>query len=185
MNHTLLDVHQTAFEIQILSTLVHRMMVRAVEAKLNALGADISTLQFGILHALYHQQQTISELSRRFIFDPSTLVPVIDALVRKGYVERGKDPSDRRRTPLSLTANGEQLLMSLPLVHDSDELVASLRAMGDDKAAELLTLLRELISQMPHGDDVLEEVQMRMLAHIPSEHCWSANSTPAHEPADE
>jgi DNA-binding MarR family transcriptional regulator len=180
-----IDMHQTGFEIHILSSLVHRMIVRSIESKLNMLGADVSVLQFGILHALYHQQQTISDLSRRFIFDPSTLVPVIDALERKGYVERGRDPADRRRTPLSLTPSGQQVLMSAPLVHDSDEMIASLSAMGDDKAADLLALLRELISRLPNGEDLLSEVQLRVSAHTPSEHCWAKTGPPADETASE
>jgi DNA-binding MarR family transcriptional regulator len=34
------------------------------------------------------------------MLDPSTLVPAVDALERKGLAMRGQDPNDRRRNPL-------------------------------------------------------------------------------------
>jgi DNA-binding MarR family transcriptional regulator len=42
--------------------------------------------------------------------DPSTLVPMIDALVVRGLILRGQDPDDRRRIPLILTDEGAKII---------------------------------------------------------------------------
>jgi len=73
-------------EIRILASILARVAGRSIEDRFSAHNADISGMQYGILRTLAHQSYTLSELSRRFVVDPSTLVPVIDALERKGLV---------------------------------------------------------------------------------------------------
>jgi DNA-binding MarR family transcriptional regulator len=49
------------------------------------------------------------ELSERVGVDQSTVVTVIDTLVRAKIVERRKDPTDRRKALIFLTAKGRAL----------------------------------------------------------------------------
>jgi DNA-binding MarR family transcriptional regulator len=149
-------------EIRILTAVMSRISHRAIEERFNAHKADISGLQYGILRTLGHESFTLSELSRRFMLDPSTLVPVIDALERKGMVARGHDPNDRRRIPISLTPDGANLLHSVPMYNEDDVLYKSLADMGEDKANELRDLLREVVKRMPEGEAMLESVTSRL-----------------------
>ena len=42
---------------------------------------------------------TSSELSRKFQVDPSTLVPTVNGLEKRGLIYRTRDTNDRRRQP--------------------------------------------------------------------------------------
>jgi DNA-binding MarR family transcriptional regulator len=46
------------------------------------------------------------EVSERLLLDPSDLVSLVDILERAGFVERRRDPADRRRYALEVTRAG-------------------------------------------------------------------------------
>ncbi|MDZ4763841.1 MAG: MarR family transcriptional regulator [Chloroflexota bacterium] len=155
---------EIALEIRSLLGGIARMAHRSTEEYLNTRGYGISGLQVGVLYALHHERQTISDLSRKFNLDPSTLVPTIDALERKSLVVRERDPQDRRRVPLSLTEQGVAIVSEISIVHDSDALLGALNTMGSERAGQLLTMMRELAQLMPGGHDWLREMQPRLEA---------------------
>ena len=156
------DFFMMTVEIRILTSVLTRIASRSIEERFNAHNADVSGMQYGILRTLAHQSYTLSELSRRFVVDPSTMVPVIDALERKGLVTRGRDPNDRRRIPLSLTDEGTKLIRTMPFVHEDDVLFKTLDIMGDEKSRELLSLLREVVKGMPEGEEMLQSIGSRL-----------------------
>ncbi len=158
--------HTVAIEIRMLTSIIAKMAMRAMEQRLGVSGAGLSHLQFGILLALSCRERTISELSERFVLDPSTLVPAVDALERKGFLQRGRDPRDRRRVPLSLTPRGQAFVQKLPITDENDPLVQSLKAIGDEQAQQLLALLRELVRHMPRGQHILEQISARMQTYV-------------------
>lgn len=149
-------------EIRILASLLARVSSRSIEERFGAQNTAISGLQYGILRSLGHESSTISELSRTFMLDPSTLVPVIDTLERKGLVVRGKDPNDRRRIPVSLTEHGTHLINSVDVVHEDDVLYRSLDEWGSRKTRILLRLLREVVRRLPDGEEMLNSVSSRL-----------------------
>jgi len=97
------EQRQMAMEIHMLGAIVTKKTILAIESDRVLVEAGISMSQFGVLRALRRSARTISELSRTLMVDPSTLVPVVDALEQKELAVRGKDPHDRRRVPISLT----------------------------------------------------------------------------------
>ncbi len=160
---------QMALEIHILGAVAAKRTMQAVEGHPALADASISMLQYGIVRALSCRQQTISELSQQMMVDPSTLVPAVDALERKDLARRGHDPKDRRRTPLSLTKKGARMVSGPPcdnpFASEDNPLLNSLRAMGDDRSQQLLTLLRELVSHLPKGEEILQKVSARVRMH--------------------
>ena len=108
-------------------------------------------------------------LSHHLARNPSTLIPAVDALERKGLLRRGQDPDDRRRTPLSLTEAGRTLLVEVPFVDAGDPLAQGLQAMGQERVERLRTLLKELLGDLPGGPALLAqaETQVRMRARCP------------------
>jgi DNA-binding MarR family transcriptional regulator len=147
------ELYAAAVEVRVLAAIVHKMAFRDLVRRLEASNAGVSGLQYGVLRFLQRHPSTLSEMSRTMRLAPPTLLPVVDALEQKGLVERGRDPEDRRRTPLLLTAGGLQTLERLPLVGGADSLAISLQAMGDDKTRTLCELLRELTQHISgHGD---------------------------------
>jgi DNA-binding MarR family transcriptional regulator len=172
---------EIALEMRSLLGGLTRMAVRSTEEYLNARGYAITGLQVGVLFMLSHERQTISELSRKLHLDPSTLVPTIDALERKGLVVRERDPQDRRRVPVSMTEQGSAILADISIVHDDDTLLNALKQLGGARAEVLLELLRDLTQLMPGGHDWLCAMQPRLAAAM---HAMSVRESDAPTPDD-
>ena len=52
----------------------------------------------------------LGSVERSLRLDPARVTRVVDLLVRRGYVDRGVDIQDRRRSPLTLTVEGHAQL---------------------------------------------------------------------------
>jgi DNA-binding MarR family transcriptional regulator len=172
-------------EIRILAAVLARISGRAIEERFSAHNADISGLQYGILRSLHHESSTLSELSRKFMLDPSTLVPVIATMERKGLIARGRDAHDRRRWSISLTAQGAQIIRDVPVIHEDDVLFQCLERLGDEKTRALRELLREVVNGLPDGEEMLNSVTSRLYTLQDGEHGEHApeDCLPAHRQA--
>lgn len=164
---------RTAMEIHMLGFMAAKTTILSMESQGILAEAGISLLQFRVLRALRRQAQTISELSPLLMVDPSTLVSVVDALERKGFAARGRDPHDRRRVPIRLTDQGAKIAACHPsrgpFADQDNPLLQSIGAMGPEQSHLLLTLLRELVSHLPDGDQMLEHVATWVRHHVPSD----------------
>ncbi len=149
---------KTVYEIRLLSALLARLLKQDLEHHLDACGARMGALQYTVLRLVGHESQTISELSRKMMIESATLVPVVDALERSGWVERGRDPNDRRRTPLVLTGSGAQLVRIVPLFTAESALVKGLEQLGPRKIQQFLNLLRELVTYMSADPEIVKEI---------------------------
>lgn len=153
----------TALELRVLAGIVTKLARRDLERRLDACGVDLGALSFGVLRLLSLREATSSELSRRMMLTPATLVPAVDVLERDGFVKRGQDPADRRRAPLSLTRRGAEVLAQVPVVDGDDALVRGLRTLSDAERQQLLRLLRALVREMAgkerQMDDILSAVR--------------------------
>lgn len=87
------------------------------------------------------------DLAGRLGIDPSDLVAVLDDLVGAGHVERRRDPADRRRYTVALTAGGTHALAAAR---------RQAAAVQDDVLAPLLPAERQL----------LHDLLSRVLAHL-------------------
>ena len=167
------EQRRTAMEIHMLGAIVTKRTILAMESDPVLVEAGISMPQFGVLRALRRSACTISELSRIMMVDPSSLVPVVDALERKELAVRGRDPSDRRRSPISLTERGAGIAAKHPLkspfAAEDNPLLKSITAMGPERAQLLLSLLREMVSFLPDGDEVLRRVATQARFHSPAQ----------------
>ncbi|MFD9324658.1 MarR family winged helix-turn-helix transcriptional regulator [Streptomyces sp. NPDC060065] len=72
--------------------------------------------------------------------DPATMVTTLDDLERTGYAERTRDPQDRRRYAVDVTAEGRKVLADLnrTLVDLDGEVLADLGATERDSLHALL-----------------------------------------------
>ena len=158
-------------ETQMLLPAITKIWHQAIQQHLNEHGSGLSGLQFGLLRMINHEPLTSSELSRKFQVDPSTLVPTVNGLEKRGLIIRRRDSSDRRRQPMSLTEQGEELIKSIPFPVENNDLTDSLRKMGMEKTEQLLSLLREVISGVPNGETMLSEIQDRLENHRNFDKC--------------
>jgi MarR family transcriptional regulator, transcriptional regulator for hemolysin len=121
---------------------------RDVEKRIGCADKHMTMLQCGILRNLEHDSLTINELARMMMVKPPSLVAVVDALERDGYLQRKPDPNDRRRTPLQITSKGKELLKKVPFCAETDVLAIALERIGEQKAQKLAELLEELAIQV-------------------------------------
>jgi DNA-binding MarR family transcriptional regulator len=85
------------------------------------------------------------ELATLMGIDPSDLVGVVDILEAAGFVSRERDPADRRRRLLAVTADGRKAVRRLhDLMAEVDDEV--MRPLDDDQRQQLHTLLAEIVA---------------------------------------
>jgi DNA-binding MarR family transcriptional regulator len=71
---------------------------------------DVSVAQCYALEAVVlHGPLTLNELAAHLFLDKSTASRLVDALQKKGYVERRENPADRRALSLEATPAGREL----------------------------------------------------------------------------
>ncbi|NUO71375.1 MAG: MarR family transcriptional regulator [Frateuria sp.] len=98
----------------VLLGLVRSEIVRAMEAELAALGADLRFTQFLILKRLARLgPMTASELARSVELDGGAMTRQLDQLERKGYLRRCPHEQDRRALRIELTDAGNALWQQL------------------------------------------------------------------------
>lgn len=103
--------------------LLHKSALLLVEDAEQALAeVGMRTRDFFVLAALASGPElSQQDLSRLLNLDPTTVVAVIDELERRKYVERRRNPEDRRRYILVLTGSGRQALTEADRVADRIE----------------------------------------------------------------
>lgn len=149
------DPQQITRELQALTGMIAKAAGRAMQERLAQSGIDLSPMQLGALRMLAMQPHTISELSKMFVLDPSTLVPVVDGLEARGLVERHKDPNDRRRVPIIVTAAGESAVARMMELDGNHALLQAVEQLGPERALLLRSLLRDLLLALPDGEEAL------------------------------
>ena len=75
----------------------------------------LSVAQAPVLGILHEAKRPImiTEVARRLFLETPSVTTMIDRLSERGLVERIKDPKDRRKTLVGLTAKGKRLVESI------------------------------------------------------------------------
>jgi MarR family transcriptional regulator, organic hydroperoxide resistance regulator len=97
----------------------------------------------------------MKELGRRMHCDPSFVTLVADMLEKRGLARREPHPADRRVKNLVLTEDGLSLKKKL-----ETEISARMpwnRALSDDERAQLLALIRKMLSVDDYGDGAIQK----------------------------
>ncbi len=130
---------------------LHRLSVPAW------LQIDLTMAQFKALIAVERNAGIpVCGLGRQLRIGESATSLLVDQLVRRGYVQRGADPADRRRVLLTATPRGVRLLGDLR--HGNDQsLQEGLADLTDDDletvARGLSTLAQALSAEEPCAAD--------------------------------
>jgi DNA-binding MarR family transcriptional regulator len=140
-----------ANQIRGLSALITKIARSDLQDRLRYHQVGITAIEHGVLRRLTQGVQTMADISRLMGVPPPTLVYVIDGLVAKGFVTRGKDTRDRRREPLTLEKKGRILLTRIPDMEANSMLVKSLHRMPGRKRRQLKALLVTFVAGMAEG----------------------------------
>ena len=99
---------------------LHQRSTQVFQARTQAAGFDLTSVQFAALDAIAGQPGIDqASLAETISFDRATIGGVIDRLEQKGLVERVVSAEDRRARLLHPTAAGRRLLAACrPVVED-------------------------------------------------------------------
>ena len=114
---------------------------------------DLTPPHAGILRAIAAEPgRSQQALSGQLGLLPSRVVAYVDELQDRGYVERRRNPDDRRLHALYLTASGKKLMSKIgELGRQHDRmLTAGLDAQQRDTLHQLLTTIAEHQGLTPH-----------------------------------
>jgi MarR family transcriptional regulator, lower aerobic nicotinate degradation pathway regulator len=135
------------------ATLTHRfaqLTRRAIAERMAneqwAIDAGFRVGCIGVLHTVAALEPVSQrEVSSVLLLDPSDLVSLVDILERAGLLERRRDPADRRRYALEITAAGQLAVARLrEIAREANEEV--LAPLDDAERSELEKLLTRIVA---------------------------------------
>lgn len=157
------ELRHAAAELKLLSAFITKIGRESFEQRMQREGHEITAPQFGLIRMLAMDgEHSLKELSQKVMVDPSTLVPSIDALERKGIVFRHRDLQDRRRVVIGLTETGHDIAQRFHAVTEDDVLYQALKQLDPADVAQLLHLMRALIHALPNGDQMMDSLCTRL-----------------------
>ena len=92
------------------STLGFAMVGMCRLTEIALMEADISQIEYRILHHLHVGRTIQSDLAFHLSVSKQSVTRLVDPLVGKGFISRRTDPEDRRRVIHTITARGERVL---------------------------------------------------------------------------
>lgn len=99
---------------------------------------------FGVLTLLQNGPRSQVEIGRDLLVDRTTMVALVDELVQRGLVERGRHPQDRRAHAVTLTEQGREMLpQAAAIAHQTER--DCLAALDADEQKQLRALLARLM----------------------------------------
>jgi len=136
-------------DLAILITAANRCVSDRLVAAVAAAGGEAMRPSFGfVLRAVAAEQPTVSRLAELLGVTKQAASRLADDMVSIGYLERGDDPRDRRRTRLRLSGSGERIRARA--LTESHEMEAELqRRFGKTEVGHLRALLTDFVER--HG----------------------------------
>lgn len=132
-------------------------LMRATESLNNRLNrqlsdAGLTVSQFGVLEALYHlgplNQKALGE---KLLKSGGNITLVIDNLEKNGWVERHRDPEDRRSLLIHLTDEGKDFISSYFPKH-LKRIKSEFDVLSDSELEELACICKKLGLQDQHNN---------------------------------
>lgn len=121
---------------------VRRRIHRYYEGKLAPF--NITPVQFYVLSALWDKEEIkFKELAGILDMDGATLTGILDRMEKRGFIERKKDPVDRRSVLVSLTHKSKEIRpQMIDIAQDLDQEFRD--KVSDEEFSQLLKILDQL-----------------------------------------
>lgn len=129
-------------------------LIRASESLGNRLSRqlaeqDLTISQFGVLEALFHlgplNQKALGE---KLLKSGGNITLVVDNLEKSGWVERQRNPQDRRSMLIHLTEEGEELVSSYFPQH-LDNIMQEFKCLSNYELDQLAEMCKKIGLQDP------------------------------------
>lgn len=125
--------------------LVHRGFAGDAMAIMSEAGLTMP--QIVALHILVHGPQSNHGLVEKLHLSTSATSHLVDQLVKKGFVDRAEDPTDRRQKRLAITDAGTDLLRRLSQER-TDEFARALSSLDPQTRMTLVTALDRAVTEL-------------------------------------
>ena len=127
---------------------VVNLVTQAFWAELRRTGPAIEMSQWSTLRRIGRSPCTMSELARHKGVGLPTISKSVEMLVRRGWVERWIDKTDRRQTMVRLTASGRRILAECRHALETflDDRLAHLTAAERNAVDASLQLVRKVLT---------------------------------------
>ncbi|WP_419176252.1 MarR family winged helix-turn-helix transcriptional regulator [Desulfosediminicola sp.] len=110
--------------------------------------AGITSPQLVILQALSHfDSLSVSELSKSVSLSQGTVTEILTRLEKKDLITRRKSDQDKRRSLISITEIGRQLLQDAPSPLQ-DDFTKSFHALEDWEQLMILSSIKRIVTMM-------------------------------------
>jgi len=120
----------------------HRALSRIAERSIEQAGLCLT--DFAALEALLHKGPlTITAIQEKVLLASGSMTAAVDRLEKKGLIERGPAPSDRRAKVLHLTVEGRRVVETAFRRHAA-ELESAMAVLSQSEKRELFGLLKKL-----------------------------------------
>ncbi len=107
-------------------------------------GAGLCLSDFAALEALLHKGPlTITEIQGKVLLASGSMTAAVDRLEKKGLIQRGPAPSDRRAKVLHLTEEGRRIVEAAFQRHAA-ELESAMAVLNPNEKRDLYALLKKL-----------------------------------------
>lgn len=93
-----------------------------------------------------HEPTRLGVVAQHLRIAPRSVTDVVDSLEKRGFVARESDPTDRRATQVSLTANGRKVLDELDTARRADH-EGYFSNLSDRDHADLVRILTRLVEE--------------------------------------
>ena len=104
---------------------------------------DLTYTQYIVLMVLWEKDHlSVKEIGAKLYLDSGTLTPLINKLIKKGYIQKEKSPIDERELIISLTSDGIKLKEK---AKEIPPLIAKKVKLTQKEARTLYTLLYKLL----------------------------------------
>lgn len=144
---TVQDAEETGQALEVVTAVVR--LLRQAAASAPSRSDRLSLTEFRVLKRLRRGLRLASDLAASLDVTPATISSVVEALVRRGLVQRQDSQADRRAVPLALTDPGGQVLSAAyQRQHDALARVVSGLRPGERRALGLsLAALSRVLAQ--------------------------------------
>lgn len=104
---------------------------------------DLTYTQYIVLMVLWEKDHvSVKEIGSHLYLDSGTLTPLLNKLIKKGYIRKEKAPRDERELIISLTKEGEELKKEIIVVPPK---IAKKVKLNQEEAKMLYTLLYKVL----------------------------------------
>jgi DNA-binding MarR family transcriptional regulator len=144
----------TAPDFAILLTAASRCISDRLVAAVAEVGGGAMRPSFGfVLRAVAAEEPTVSRLAELLGVSKQAASRLADDMVTAGFLQRGGDPADRRRTPLQLTELGGRVRQRA--LAESRAMENELRGrFGGPAVDQLRTVLTNFVARHGGGEEI-------------------------------